>query len=162
MYTTATVKQVLDRKGHQVLSISPDATIFEALKYMAEKNVGALMVIENDQLVGIFSERDYARKVVLEGGDEKTTLVKQVMTSQVIGITLDRRVDECLALMTNKFIRHLPVIDQDGVIAGVISIGDIVKEVIAEQGFVIDQLVNYITGEKAKPPVPEPNSFDLE
>lgn len=146
MYTTVTVKQILDRKGSQVWSIHPEATIYDAMLFMAEKNVGALMVIEENNLVGIFSERDYARKVVLKGKTEENTLVKDVMTTQVIGISLDHKIEECLALMTKKFIRHLPVCESDGGIIGVISIGDVVKEIIAEQEFVIDQLVNYITG----------------
>lgn len=161
MYTTVTVKQILDRKGHQVWSIHPGASILDALRFMAAKNIGALMVIEDGRVVGIFSERDYARKVVLLGRNERNTLVSEVMTTQVIGIKLDRKIEECLALMTGKFIRHLPVVDAAGQIVGVISIGDVVKEIIAEQVFVIDSLVNYITGEKEKPPVPEPNPVEM-
>jgi CBS domain-containing protein len=146
MYTTVTVKQILDRKGSQVWSIRPEATIQDALILMAEKNIGALMVIEDNNLVGVFSERDYARRVVLKSRTEENTLVKDVMTTQVIGISLDHKIEECLALMTQKFIRHLPVCENDGQVIGVITIGDVVKEIIAEQEFVIDQLVNYITG----------------
>ena len=146
MYTTVTVKQILDRKGRQIWSVSPDMSVLDALKFMAEKNIGAVMVIENDELVGIFSERDYARKVVLKGKNERDTLVNGVMTSQIIGIGPNQKIEECLALMTGKFIRHLPVISESKQIVGVISIGDVVKEIIAEQEFVIDQLYNYITG----------------
>lgn len=146
MYTTLTAKQILDRKGYQVWSVDPNVSVLEALQFMAEKNIGALMVIKGKKLVGVFSERDYARKVILKGKTENNTLVKEVMTDQVIGIELDQKLEECLALMTNKFIRHLPVINEDGQIVGVISIGDVVKEIMAEQEFVIDQLVNYITG----------------
>lgn len=161
MYTTITVKQILDRKGYNVWSISPDSTVLEALRIMADKNVGALLVVEDSRAAGIFSERDYARRLVLEGLHEADTLVKEVMTRDVIGISLDRKIEECLALMTGKFVRHLPVVDQDQQIIGIISIGDVVKELNAEQTFIIDQLVQYITGEFRKPPVPQKVQVDL-
>ena len=155
MYATATVKQVLDRKGRDVWSVSPEMTVLEALAYMAEKNIGAVVVREGENLVGIFSERDYARKVVLEGKTEKETSIRDVMTSKVIGVNPHNTIDECLALMTGKFIRHLPVVGADGTVNGVISIGDVVKETIAEQMFMIDQLVQYVSGEMPEPLVPE-------
>lgn len=147
MYTAATVKQVLDRKGYEVWSLDPDVSILDALRFMAEKNIGAAMVIKAGKPVGIFSERDYARKVALQGKDERQTPISDVMTRQVIGVRLDYEIEMALALMTNKFIRHLPVIDEDNKIVGVISIGDVVKELVAEQKYVIGQLVHYISGE---------------
>lgn len=155
MYTTMTVKQILDRKGNQVWSITPGDSVFDALRYMAEKNVGALLVIEDEKIVGIFSERDYARKLVLKGKDERNTQVSEVMTKQVIGVGPDRKIDECLALMTGKFIRHLPVVDDDQQVVGVVSIGDLVKELISEQAFIIDNLLQYISGETTRPPLTE-------
>lgn len=159
MYTTITIKQILDRKGHQVWSVDPNITVKEALGFMAQKNIGAVMIMANGRLHGIFSERDYARKVVLQGKNETSTRVKEVMTSPVIAIRHDQKIEECLALMTGKFIRHLPVIE-DGAILGVISIGDVVKEIISEQVFVIDQLVNYISGEVPKPAIPAKTMFE--
>jgi CBS domain-containing protein len=155
MYTSITVKQILDRKGSTVFSLSPDVSVFSALRFMAEKNIGAVMVMLEGKLVGVFSERDYARKVALEARNERRTPIEEVMTTQVVGIRQDRGLDECLALMTNKFIRHLPVIDEQDRVVGVISIGDVVKELIEEQGFVIDQLVHYITGEYTVPAIPD-------
>jgi predicted transcriptional regulator len=162
MYTTVTVKQILDRKGYHLWSIDADATVFDALRFMAEKNVGALLIDGDEKTVGIFSERDYARKVALKGRSERDTLVKDVMTSEVIVTRLDQMIEECLALMTGKFIRHLPVVNDNEQVIGVISIGDVVKELIVDQAYVIDQLVNYITGEKLKPPIPGKSEFDLQ
>jgi CBS domain-containing protein len=161
MYTTVTVKQILDRKGYDVWSIDSDTTVFDALQLLADKNVGALLVVDHNQPVGIFSERDYARKLVLKGKNERNTLVKEIMTDQVIVVKLDQMTDECLALMTGKFIRHLPVVDAEGKIIGVVSIGDVVKELIVDQAFVIDQLVNYISGEKEKPHIPGKSEVEL-
>jgi CBS domain-containing protein len=161
MYTNTTVKQILERKGYKVWSLAPDTTVFDALQFLAKKNIGAVVVLQDEVPVGIFSERDYARKVHLKDRDERTTRLAEVMTRQVIGVTPDTEVSVCSALMTNKFIRHLPVVDADHKIVGVISIGDVVKELIAEQEFVIDQLVNYISGEQEKPPVPEPTNVEL-
>lgn len=155
MYTAMTVKQILDHKGSDVYALPPDVSVFSALRYMAEKNIGALMVMQEGELVGVFSERDYARKVALEARNERSTSIEQVMTTQVVGIRQDRRLDECLALMTNKFIRHLPVVDEENRVVGVISIGDVVKALIEEQVFVIDQLVHYITGESKAPGIPD-------
>lgn len=155
MYTTVTVKQILDRKGHQVWSVSPDDTVVDALKFMAEKNIGAAVVMSAGELVGVFSERDYARKVVLQGRNEHNTRIREVMTGRVIGVGLQDDIERCLLLMTGNFIRHLPVVDEEDRIVGVVSIGDVVKELVAEQEFVIDQLVHYVTGARPRPHVPE-------
>jgi CBS domain-containing protein len=140
-----TVSQLLQNKGSQVWSIGPEALVIDALKLMAEKEVGALVVLEGDQVVGIVSERDYARKVALQGKSSLTTPVGEIMTERVVYIRPDQTVNDCMALMTNKRIRHLPVMEGDKLI-GVISIGDVVKAVISEQEFIIGQLENYITG----------------
>lgn len=140
-----TVNQLLQDKGGAAWSVSPDTTVFDALNLMAEKNVGALLVLEGDTLVGIFSERDYARKVILKGKSSKETPVKDIMTEEVLYVRPNQSIEECMALMTNKRIRHLPVLDGDKLV-GIISIGDVVKAVISEQEFVIKQLENYITG----------------
>jgi len=139
------VGQLLQNKGRQVWSIGPEAMVYEALKLMAEKGVGALVVIEADQVVGIISERDYARKVSLQGKSDRTTPVREIMTSKVVYIRPEQSVEECMALMTDKHIRHLPVLEA-GRLVGVISIGDVVKAVISEQEFMIAQLENYIIG----------------
>ena len=140
-----TVKDILRAKGHDVWSITPDASVFEALTKMAHKDVGALTVMEGDQLVGIISERDYARKVILQGKTSRTTLVREIMSSPVICVRPQQTVGECMALLTGRRIRHLPVIEDNRVI-GMISIGDLVKSIIAEQEFIIEQLENYISG----------------
>jgi CBS domain-containing protein len=138
-----TVEQMLEGKTHRLLSISPDATVYDALQTMAEYEVGALVVLDGVRLAGIFSERDYARKVILFGKSSKETLVREIMTDKVLCVRPDQTVDQCMALMTDKRVRHLPVLDHKKVI-GVISIGDVVKEVISEQRFMIEQLENYI------------------
>ncbi|HHX65932.1 MAG TPA: CBS domain-containing protein [Chloroflexi bacterium] len=141
-----TVRQLLDSKGYNVWSIRPDATVYEALKLMADKNVGAVLVIdEQDHLVGVLSERDYARKVILQGRFSQDTLVRDIMTDRVVYVRPEQRLEDCMALMTDKRIRHLPVME-DGKLLGVVSIGDVVKTIISEQEFVIEQLENYITG----------------
>ncbi|HZD58488.1 MAG TPA: CBS domain-containing protein [Anaerolineales bacterium] len=140
-----TVKQVLDSKGHQVWSVAPDDTVFNALKLMAEKNVGALLVLEEGKLIGIISERDYARKVVLEGKSSMDTPVEEIMTPRVLYVRTNQSIEECMAIMTDRHIRHLPVLE-DSELVGVISIGDVVKAVISHQEFVIEQLENYIAG----------------
>jgi len=139
------VKYMLQKKGHEIWSTSPDANIYLALQLMAEKDVGALLVYEDNELVGIFSERDYARKVILQGKTSRETQVREIMTEQVVYIQASQTVAECMALMTEKRIRHLPVVEDDKVI-GVITIGDVVKEIISEQEYVIEQLEKYITG----------------
>ncbi len=138
-----TVKEILEAKSHRLLSISPDASVLDALKLMADKDIGALVVLDGDDLAGIFSERDYARKVILHGKSSQDTRVRETMTHKVVCVRPDQSVEECMALMTDKRIRHLPVLEDRRVI-GVISIGDVVKEVISEQRFVIEQLEHYI------------------
>jgi CBS domain-containing protein len=138
-----TVKEILEAKSHKLLSISPQASVLDALKLMADKDVGALVVLDGEGLAGIFSERDYARKVILHGKSSKATPVSEIMTHKVVCVRPDQSVEECMALMTDKRIRHLPVLDDRKVI-GVISIGDVVKELISEQRFVIEQLEHYI------------------
>ncbi len=140
-----TVKAILDNKGNDVWSVRPDDTVFDAVRKMADKQVGALLVMDGEKLVGIVTERDYARKVILEGKSSKDSAVSEVMTRKVLCVAPDRTVDECMALMTDKRARHLPVVDHKRVI-GVISIGDLVKAVISEQRVLIDQLQHYITG----------------
>ena len=140
-----TVKQILQSKTRDIgiLSISPDATVYDALKLMAEKDVGALMVMEADKLVGIISERDYARKVILHGKSSKEIRVSDIMTSKIIYVNTAKTVDECMALMTDKRVRHLPVYEGDRLV-GVVSIGDLVKEAISEREYIIKQLESYI------------------
>jgi len=144
MHTTINVGQVLNRKGHDLWSIAPGATAYHALEIMADKNVGALLVIENEKLVGMFSERDYARKVILKGKSSKSTTVREVMTSQPITIGAEKSIHECMVIMTNNHIRHVPVTDH-GLLRGVVSIGDVVHAIIADQETTIDELESYIT-----------------
>ena len=141
--TAKTVQQVLEGKTHRLLSTSPDATVFDALTLMARHDIGSLVVLNDERLAGIFSERDYARKIILLGKSSKDTLVREVMTDKVLCVRPDHTMDQCMALMTEKRVRHLPVLDHKKVI-GVISIGDVVKEVISEQQLVIEQLEHYI------------------
>jgi CBS domain-containing protein len=140
-----TVRDILKTKGTDVWCVEPDATVFDALQRMAEKEVGALVVMQGGQIVGLISERDYARKIVLHGRASPTTLVKEIMTSPVVYIHLDQPIEECMSLMTEKRTRHLPVIE-NGKLVGLISIGDIVKSIIADQQFMIEQLVRYVSG----------------
>jgi len=139
------VKQILKEKGDQFWAVGPDTMIYDALKLMAEKEIGALLVLDGGKLVGIMSERDYARKVILKGKSSLETPVREIMTSKVFFIRPQQTVEECMAVMTDKHIRHLPVMDGDKVV-GVISIGDLVKATIDEKDFVIKQLEKYITG----------------
>lgn len=140
-----TVKQLLQNKGTDVWAISPDSSVYEALQLMADKNIGALVVVDAGNLVGIISERDYARKVALQGKTAKTTMVKEIMTDRVYCVRPEQSIEECMALMTDKRVRHLPVLGESGLV-GVVSIGDIVKAVISHQEFLIEQLENYIVG----------------
>ena len=140
-----TVKQILDTKGYAVWSIHPQESVFAAIQQMAEKGVGALVVLEGDALVGIISERDYARKVILKGRSSHETVVREIMTSHVICVRLDQSIEECMAIVTERRIRHLPVLDSERLV-GIISIGDLVKTIIAEQQFIIKQLEHYISG----------------
>lgn len=139
------VKDILRSKGHEIWFVHPDSTVFDAVKLMAEKGIGSLLVMDDGKLVGIVTERDYARKMILEGKASRETPVKDIMTKQVLCVTPERTLDECMALMTDKRARHLPVVENKKVI-GVISIGDLVKAVISEQKILIDQLQNYISG----------------
>jgi len=138
-----TLKQLLQAKGNQIYAIAPDARVIDALKLMAEREVGALVVMESGRLAGIVSERDYARKVILHGKSSHDIQVRDIMTAKVITVHPGQTVEECMALMTGKRIRHLPVTDGERLI-GVVSIGDLVKEVIAEQEATIKQLESYI------------------
>lgn len=143
-----TVHNLLQVKGNQVWSVSPSETVFGAIERMAELDIGALLVMQDDELVGILSERDYARKIALAGKASKETPVEEIMTPRVYCVELDQTVDEAMALMTNRRVRHLPVVDQDGGVIGVISIGDVVKDIIAEREFQIEQLEKYIAGQR--------------
>jgi len=142
-----TVAQILQGKGHEVWSVSPATLVYSALKVMAEKNVGALLVLEGHDLKGIFSERDYARKVILEGKSSRDIPVKEIMSTVVFTALPQQSVEECMAQMTDKHVRHLPVVE-GGRVIGIISIGDAVKAVISEREFTIKQLENYITGSR--------------
>jgi len=140
-----TVRQLLASKGGSVFSVGPDARIIDALRLMAEKGIGAVLVLEGPRVVGIMSERDYARKVILQGKSSQDTPVREIMTERVVYARPEQTVPECMALMTNKRIRHLPVLEGERLL-GVLSIGDLVKETISEQEFIIRQLENYIHG----------------
>ena len=141
---TMQVKAILDTKGHEFWSVSPHSSVYEAVKLMAEKEVGSVLVIENGKVQGIVTERDYARKVVLEGKTSPDTPVAEIMTTHVLCTRPEQTIEEAMALMTEKRVRHLPVLEH-GEIKGVVSIGDLVKAVISEQQFLIQQLESYIT-----------------
>ncbi len=140
-----TVNELLSRKGSGIVSIQSGATVYEALRIMAANNIGALLVIENDKLCGVFSERDYARKIILNDKNSRETLLKDVMSTRLFTVTPDDEVEDCMKLMTAEHIRHLPVFRNEQLI-GVISIGDVVKAIIEDQQTVIDHLENYISG----------------
>ena len=140
--------QILGSKPDQAIhAIAPSASVYDAVKLMAEKNVGALLVKEGEKIAGIITERDYARKIILMGRGSKDTLVRDIMTAEVLYVRPDRTSDECMALMTDNRVRHLPVMD-GGKLIGIISIGDLVKDIISEQRFIIDQLEHYIRGDR--------------
>jgi CBS domain-containing protein len=144
-----TVSSILKSKpDNAVHCVGPGETVFDVVQKMAQHNIGALLVTENDQVVGIVTERDYARKVVLLSRASKSTLVRDIMTSKVIGVRPEQTCEECMRLMTENRLRHLPVMN-DGKLVGLVSIGDLVKDIISEQKFVIDQLEHYITGQHA-------------
>ncbi len=140
-----TLRQLIESKTRPVASISPDETVLRALEIMAEYDIGALLVLDGKRLAGVFSERDYARKVILQGKASTETKVREIMTEKVICVTLDRTIEECMAIMSEKHIRHLPIIDADKNVISIISIGDVVKETISQQQFIINQLETYIT-----------------
>ena len=142
-----TVRQLLESKSVEIHAVPPDAPVIEAIRLMAEKGVGAVLVMRGEELAGILSERDYARKIALMGRRSGLTLVREVMTSPVMFVGPSNTSEECMALMTESRTRHLPVVD-DGRLLGLISIGDLVKNIISEQQFVIDQLEHYITGHR--------------
>ena len=145
MDVSGTIEAILAQKGTEIFSVSPEATVFEAVELMANKNCGALLVVENDRLVGMISERDYTRKVMLRGKRSRETQVREIMSSDLTVITPREPVENCLRMMTDKRVRHLPVLD-GGTIRGVISIGDLVKWVIATQSAAIQHLEMYISG----------------
>jgi CBS domain-containing protein len=145
MNASGTIGEILNHKNPGIWSVSPDTTVFEAIQIMADKNIGALLVTEGDKLVGIISERDYTRKVILKGKQSKQTAVKEIITGQVIHVSPSHTVEDCMRLMTSHRIRHLPVLD-DGRIVGIISIGDLVNWIISAQTSTIHQLQTYIAG----------------
>lgn len=141
------IRHILESKGFDIWSVHPDSTVYEALKMMADKDVGALLVMKQGEVRGIFSERDYARKVILKGKSSQNTPVRDIMTSAVIYLRAEQTVEECMEVMTANHIRHLPILEENELI-GIISIGDVVKAVIADQEFMIDQLESYIRQER--------------
>ena len=143
-----TVRSILGHKGHDVWSVSADASVFQAISLMAEKGIGALVVIDGETVVGIISERDYARKVVLHGRSSKDTPVRDIMTTPVVSVSPNHTVDECMRIVTTKRIRHLPVVQGEKLV-GVVSIGDLVQKVISTQGETIQYLQEYIVGRRS-------------
>jgi CBS domain-containing protein len=142
---TDPVSSILRDKGHHVWSVRPDDSVFDAIRLMADKGIGAALVIDDEKLIGIISERDYARKIVLQGKSSKDTPVRDVMTSSVVSVSPDHTVDECMQIVTDRRVRHLPVVEGERVV-GVVSIGDLVKRVISAQGQMIQYLQEYIVG----------------
>jgi CBS domain-containing protein len=145
MNPNGTINEILSNKGTQVWSISPEATVFDAIQLMADKNIGALLVTHADRLLGILTERDYTRKVALKGKSSKQTAVKEILSGQVIHVTPDHTVEECMRLMTDHRVRHLPVLEAERIV-GVVSIGDLVNWIITAQSSTIHQLQTYISG----------------
>lgn len=140
-----TVNDILKVKGNKLFTIPPDTVVYRALELMVENNVSSLLVLQDEKLAGIFTERDYARKVILKGKASRDTLINEIMTSTVITVTPESSIDECMHMMTNNFIRHLPVI-KDEKIVGLVSIGDVVKSIIEDQKFIIENMEHYISG----------------
>lgn len=138
-----TVRNILEKKGNAVHSISPDDSVYDALEILESKNLGSLVVVDKEKLVGIFTERDYARKVVLKGRSSKETIVRDIMSDRPVFVNLHTTIEDCMLLMTDKFIRHLPVLD-NGKLVGIVSIGDVVKYIISEKDYIIDNLRHYI------------------
>jgi CBS domain-containing protein len=145
MNPNGTIDAVLNLKGHDVWSVSPDQTVFEAISLMAEKNVGAVLVMEHEALAGMLSERDYTRKIAIKGKSSKETLVREIMTTELVTVTSHHTVQECMHLMNDRRVRHLPVIDNDRVV-GVVSIGNLVNWIISAQNAAIGHLEDYISG----------------
>ena len=143
--TSGTIGTILHHKGEKVWTIAPDATVFEAIRVLAQKNIGALPVVEGDKLIGMFSERDYTRKVALEGKTSHKTLVREIISTDVISATPQHTIEDCMRLMTEKHIRHLPVLE-DGKMVGMVSIGDMVNWIISAQNATIDQMESYLSG----------------
>ncbi len=141
-----TVRQLLNKKGTHVVSVSPETSVYDAIKTMAEHEIGALVVLEKGRLVGIVSERDYARKVILKGKSSRETPVAEIMTREVVTVRPETSIEKCMELMTDKRVRHLPVCEGDKLV-GIISIGDVVKAIISQQEFMIEQLEGYISGQ---------------
>jgi len=140
----STVNNILQLKGRVVYTVNPDSSVYEALECLEEKNLGALVVVERDgTLIGIFTERDYARKIILKGRSSRETMVRDIMTDNPVFVSPDTKIEECMQLMTNKFIRHLPVLEC-GELVGIISIGDLVKFIISEKDYIIEHLEHYI------------------
>jgi CBS domain-containing protein len=139
------IKHVLDKKGREVHAIQPDASVFNALEKMAKNNIGSLVVIDGDTLVGLITERHYAREIILKGRTSPNTLVRDIMTTKVSCVRPDQSVDECMALMTVRTVRHLPVLE-DGKLVGIVSIGDMVNSIIHDQQFLIEELEHFIHG----------------
>ena len=150
MTQTGYVRDILSHKGSAVWSIAPDSTVFQAIQLMTEKNVGALLVTQAEKLIGIISERDYTRKVALKGRSSKETSVREILSGEVVRVTPDHTVDECMRLMTEHRVRHLPVLEGEKIL-GVISIGDLVNSIISAQHSTIHQLETYITGYPTPP-----------
>ena len=142
-----TVKHVLDKKGHEVRFIHPSASVFDALRVMAEHNIGSLVVLDDDKLVGVITERHYAREIALKGKTSQETLVRDIMSTKVFCTRPDQSVQECMAVMTARAVRHLPVLEH-GRLVGIVSIGDMVNSVIGDQKFIIEQLEHYIHGDR--------------
>ena len=145
MIPSGSISEILDHKGNAVWMVSPDNTVFEAIQLMAEKNIGALLVTERDRLIGIVSERDYTRKVALKGKTSKDLKVRDIISNEVLSVTPQHTVEECMRLMTEKRVRHLPVLENDRIL-GIVSIGDLVNWIIGAQSSTIHQLETYISG----------------
>ena len=141
-----TLKQLLEEKQRPLAVVTPTDSVFHALGLMAQHDVGSLLVLEGEQLVGIFTERDYARKIMLQGKSSKETLVRDIMSDKVAYVTPDATLDDCMALMTEKRFRHLPILAEDGTVVGIVSIGDLVKATISSQQMIISELERYIAG----------------
>jgi CBS domain-containing protein len=138
------VRDILRTKGHAIFSVEPSITVYQAVEQMCERNIGGLLIVEEHRLVGIFTERDYARKLILKGKSSKDTPISELMTKNPFTVTADNSIEDCMDIMTKKHIRHLPVVDGER-ITGVISIGDVVKQIMDEQRSIIEHLENYIT-----------------